>query len=247
MVASPPVMSVSSSERVMPATYGLTTSGASVWPMNTLAATDSVSAPLVRISGIISRAISATTNCSTRRWYSTAESAEAKMTIGRPVNAKMRPSGNTSPSASGSASTPNTSRVPASVKLNIRIAAAASAENSSNPGRTPPISRRRISTASSSCRPKPQATVRQRMARMSAEQATRAAMKQGMPTSARTRPGSTSCSSRTTTAPSSAAPANRARSRRDSAPGSGRPAAASVRMGPLTVYCRGCAVKARCS
>jgi hypothetical protein len=36
--------------------------GASVWPMNTLAAADNVSAPLVRSRYIIARAISATMN-----------------------------------------------------------------------------------------------------------------------------------------------------------------------------------------
>ena len=63
MWAMPPTISVSSSDWVMRGTYGLTMSGASVWPMKTLAATDSVSAPLVRIRYIIARAISATTRC----------------------------------------------------------------------------------------------------------------------------------------------------------------------------------------
>ncbi len=39
--------------------------GASVWPMKTLAAADSVSAPLVRIANIMPRAKIFTTNCST--------------------------------------------------------------------------------------------------------------------------------------------------------------------------------------
>ncbi len=59
----PPTIIASSSDCVMRGTYGLTMSGASVWPMNTLAAADSVSAPLVRIRRIIARAISATMNC----------------------------------------------------------------------------------------------------------------------------------------------------------------------------------------
>ncbi len=39
--------------------------GASVWPMKTLAAAESVSAPLVRIANIIARANTFTMNCST--------------------------------------------------------------------------------------------------------------------------------------------------------------------------------------
>ena len=49
----PPTIIASSSDCVIPGTYGLTMIGASVWPMNTLAAADSVSAPLVRITNII--------------------------------------------------------------------------------------------------------------------------------------------------------------------------------------------------
>ena len=50
IVAIPPTIIASSSDWVIAGTYGLTMIGASVWPMNTLAAADSVSAPLVRIS-----------------------------------------------------------------------------------------------------------------------------------------------------------------------------------------------------
>ena len=53
----PPTITASSSDCVIRGTYGFTISGASVWPMNTLADADSVSAPLVRISDIIARAI----------------------------------------------------------------------------------------------------------------------------------------------------------------------------------------------
>ena len=49
IVAIPPTIIASSSDCVMRGTYGLTMIGASVWPMKTLAAADSVSAPLVRI------------------------------------------------------------------------------------------------------------------------------------------------------------------------------------------------------
>ena len=65
MVAMPPTIIASSSDCVIRGTYGLTMMGASVCPMNTLAADDSVSAPLVRMTRIISRAISATITCST--------------------------------------------------------------------------------------------------------------------------------------------------------------------------------------
>ncbi len=61
----PPTIIASSSERVIPGTYGLTMMGASVWPMNTLAAADRVSAPLVRIANCIARANRRTTNCRT--------------------------------------------------------------------------------------------------------------------------------------------------------------------------------------
>src|SRR5437868_5928580 len=47
MWAMPLTMSVYSSELVIRGTYGFTIKGASVWPMKTLAATESVSAPLV--------------------------------------------------------------------------------------------------------------------------------------------------------------------------------------------------------
>ena len=59
----PPTIIASSSDCVMRGTNGLTMIGASVCPMKTFAAADSVSAPLVRISRIIARAISRTTNC----------------------------------------------------------------------------------------------------------------------------------------------------------------------------------------
>ena len=59
----PPTISASSSDCVIAGTYGFTMIGASVWPMNTLAAADSVSAPLVRIASIMARANSRTTNC----------------------------------------------------------------------------------------------------------------------------------------------------------------------------------------
>ena len=48
-VAMPPTMTASSSDVVIGGTYGLMMSGASVWPMNTFADADSVSAPLVRM------------------------------------------------------------------------------------------------------------------------------------------------------------------------------------------------------
>ena len=56
----PLTISANSSELVIRGTYGLTISGASVWPMKTLADTDSVSAPLVPIRYIMTRANSRT-------------------------------------------------------------------------------------------------------------------------------------------------------------------------------------------
>ena len=62
MVAMPPTIIASSSDCVMRGTNGLTMIGASVWPMKTLAVAASVSAPLVRIARIMTRAISRTMN-----------------------------------------------------------------------------------------------------------------------------------------------------------------------------------------
>ena len=61
----PPIIIASSSDCVMPGTYGLTMSGASVWPMKTLAATDERfrAARAHRIHH--HPAIIQTTNCST--------------------------------------------------------------------------------------------------------------------------------------------------------------------------------------
>ena len=63
IVARPHTRTLSSSDWVMRATYGLTVSGASVLPMKTSAAADNVSAPLVSMSDIIPRAMPRTTNC----------------------------------------------------------------------------------------------------------------------------------------------------------------------------------------
>ena len=65
MLAKPATMMHMSSDRVAIATKGLTISGASVWPMNTFAATESVSAPLVPITNSITREKNFTSNCST--------------------------------------------------------------------------------------------------------------------------------------------------------------------------------------
>jgi hypothetical protein len=62
IVAMPPTINASSSDRVMSGTYGLTMIGASVCPMNTFAAAESVSAPLVFNAYIMARAISQTMN-----------------------------------------------------------------------------------------------------------------------------------------------------------------------------------------
>ena len=53
------------------------------------------------------------------------------MMTGRAANASTRPSGNTCPIASGSASTPNTSPEPARVNSRKRVTTAASAEKNS--------------------------------------------------------------------------------------------------------------------
>ena len=67
MCAIPLPISASSSDRVIRGTNGFTMSGASVWPMNTFAETESVSAPLVPMRYIIARAMIFTKNCSTPR------------------------------------------------------------------------------------------------------------------------------------------------------------------------------------
>ena len=53
----PLTMSANNSEFVMRGTYGFTMSGASVWPMKTLAETESVSAPLVPMRCTMTRAM----------------------------------------------------------------------------------------------------------------------------------------------------------------------------------------------
>ena len=71
--------------------YGRTVSGASVWPMNTLAQTLVVSAPDTRITLVIAQAMPRTTTCITPRWYSTPISAAKKMMVGSTWKAKMKP------------------------------------------------------------------------------------------------------------------------------------------------------------
>ena len=68
MCAMPPIIMVMSSDSVMRGMYGRTVSGASVWPMNTLAHTLVVSAPDTRITLVIAQAMARTTACITPRW-----------------------------------------------------------------------------------------------------------------------------------------------------------------------------------
>jgi hypothetical protein len=65
MCAMPPIIMVSSSDSVIRGMYGRTVSGASVWPMNTLAQTLVVSAPDTRITLVIASAMIRTMNCIT--------------------------------------------------------------------------------------------------------------------------------------------------------------------------------------
>ena len=68
MVAKPPTMIACSSLIVMSFKNGFTSSGASVWPTNTLPHADSDSLPDVPSRRTISHAICRTTNCITPRW-----------------------------------------------------------------------------------------------------------------------------------------------------------------------------------
>ncbi len=68
MCAMPPTMIVSSSDWVMRPRYGRIVSGASVWPMKTLAQTLVVSAPDTRITLVIAQAMPRTIHCITPRW-----------------------------------------------------------------------------------------------------------------------------------------------------------------------------------
>ena len=61
----PLVMTVISSDRVMPGRKGRMVSGASVWPMKMEAATSSDSAPLTRRVSCMSRAKTRITTCMT--------------------------------------------------------------------------------------------------------------------------------------------------------------------------------------
>ena len=67
MCAMPLPIRASSSDFVILGTNGFTMSGASVWPMNTFAETERVSAPLVPIRYIIARAMTRTKNWRTPR------------------------------------------------------------------------------------------------------------------------------------------------------------------------------------
>ncbi len=64
----PATMMVNSSDSVSRSRNGLTVSGASVWPMNMLAATTSDSAPLAPIVRIITHARVRTMICMMPRW-----------------------------------------------------------------------------------------------------------------------------------------------------------------------------------
>ena len=87
----PPIIMVISSDSVIFGMYGRTVSGASVWPMNTLAQTLVVSAPDTRITLVMASAIIRTMNCITPRWYITPISAAKKMMVGSTWKAKMKP------------------------------------------------------------------------------------------------------------------------------------------------------------
>ncbi|GEM_PF-5645639 len=87
----PPIIMVISSDWVILAMYGRTVSGASVWPMNTLAQTLVVSAPDTRMILVMAQAMALTMACITPRWYITPISAEKKMMVGNTWNAKMKP------------------------------------------------------------------------------------------------------------------------------------------------------------
>ena len=64
----PPVINANSSERVMPAMKGRTTSGASVWPTKTLAAVASDSLPETRMKRVMTHAITSTIFCMMPMW-----------------------------------------------------------------------------------------------------------------------------------------------------------------------------------
>src|SRR3954463_8805066 len=85
--AMPLAISTNNSELVIRGTYGRMIRGASVWPMNTFAATDRVSAPLVPIKYNMIRANARTTNCKIPKWYSTVKNAEMNRIGGNATNA----------------------------------------------------------------------------------------------------------------------------------------------------------------
>ena len=68
MCAMPPIIIVISSDSVIFGMYGRTVSGASVWPMKTLAHTLVVSAPETRMTLVMAHAMARTTACITPRW-----------------------------------------------------------------------------------------------------------------------------------------------------------------------------------
>ena len=68
MCAMPATMTVMSSDSVMRSMYGLIVSGASVWPMKTLAQTLVVSAPDTFITFVMAHAMPLTMRCMMPRW-----------------------------------------------------------------------------------------------------------------------------------------------------------------------------------
>ena len=71
--------------------YGLIVSGASVWPMKTLAQTLVVSAPDTFITLVMIHAMPRTMRCMTPRWYSTPVSEAKKMIVGSTCTANTKP------------------------------------------------------------------------------------------------------------------------------------------------------------
>ena len=123
-------MTVMSSDSVMRSMYGLIVSGASVWPMKTLAQTLVVSAPDTFMTLVMTQAMPLTICCMTPRWYSTPVSDAKKMIVGSTCTA------NTKPNFEVSVKLPKMNSEPTRTKSSSLTKPLAIASNTSRPSGT---------------------------------------------------------------------------------------------------------------
>ena len=136
------------------------------------------------------------------------------MIVGSAVKANTKPFGNTRPSASPFAKSPNTNCDPAFVKSRKRLTMPEIAAKRSYPGRQPLILNFRMNRAISHCSATPHPTVRQFTARRLVEHAAMIRINTTIPTPPRTVVDSMLAMRTTATLRANAAPATSRRSER---------------------------------